>query len=86
MTNPPIEQIPLTKYSNKAVTDFLELGKMWAKLRSFEQNIEQIGQKKRIAGKKIGGKKDKIDPSLDEIILQTINPKLIRTSKCWHNV
>ena len=38
MTNTPIEQIALTKYSNKALINVCEFGKLWAKLGSFEQN------------------------------------------------
>ena len=41
VTNTQIEQTLLTKYSNKAVINVCELGEMWAKLGSFEQNIEQ---------------------------------------------
>jgi len=43
----------LTKYSKKTVTNVCELGKMGAKLGSFEQNIEQNrSEKKEFTAKK----------------------------------
>ena len=69
VTNTPIGQTPLTKYSKKAVTNVCELGKMWAKLGSFEQNIEQNRSEKwELLERKIGGKKSKIDSSLNAVI------------------
>ena len=64
MTSTPIERTQLIKYSNKAVTDVCELGKMWEKLGCFKQNIEQNRSEKRIAGKKNRYEKSKIDSSL----------------------
>jgi len=48
MTTTPIEQTPLTKYSNKAVTSLSKIG---------SKILSKIGQKKRIAGKKNRWKK-----------------------------
>jgi len=43
----PIEQTPLTKYSNKAVINLCELGEMWVKLGSEKKNYCWIGEKKK---------------------------------------
>jgi len=65
VTSAPIEQTPLTKCSNKAVINLCELGEMWVKLGSFEQNIEQNrSERKELLERKIGEKKSKIDLSL----------------------
>ena len=53
-----IEQTPLTKYSNKAVTDVCVLVKIW-------DLSSKIGHKKRIAGKKNRWKNKKIGTFLE---------------------
>ena len=62
VTSTPIEHTPLTKCFNKAVINICELGKMWAKLGSLEQNRSE--KKKELLERKIGEKKSKIDLSL----------------------
>jgi len=82
-----IEQTPLTKYSNKAVTNVCGL-KHVSKIGIFQANIEQNrSEKKELLERKIGGKKSKIDSSrqLRHHLILTLALKTVCTRDTLHH-